>query len=123
MVRCLPRIFRRKEAPAAPAVHDRRQPNDWKAGDLAVCIVPTGQWFPGHPADPAEGELLRVKRVYDEVGNYPDGYRARSYFLTFETKPESGWEVTGFRKPIADAEPAEDEFTALIRRPVREPVS
>jgi hypothetical protein len=103
------RLFGRKASFA-----DHRRANDWKPGDLAVCID-GADWRPVMADDPAEGDVLRVTAVKDKISS-----DRRSYYLYFAEKaPERGWEYTAFRKPVEDSEPAEEEFTALIKRPVR----
>lgn len=93
---------------------------DWRPGDLAQCIaddwiIPTGE-------DPKIGDILRVTKVLDLTGDYPNAGRVRFYALRFEGKRwQGGWETAAFRKLRPVLEPAEEEFTNLIKRPVRQP--
>lgn len=74
-----------------------RSTEDWKAGDLAVCLgIKEGI---GDAVQPAEGDMLRVKHVC-----------AGGLFLHFEGKPDHRhWLAAYFRKVKPDTEPAADE--------------
>lgn len=79
---------------------------DWKAGDLAVCIV--DRWCPcGRPQcgvnaiSPQKEELLCVAGV-----SMCDG----QFFLSFKGKQQGMfWHAIAFRKVKPDTEPAVDE--------------
>lgn len=109
------RLFGRKRA-----IEDRRQSNNWKAGDLAVCVQ--DDWLPDigveRIAAPAIGEVRRVRAVADVT--FKRG--VREYALNLETYGDSWMSCFAFRKAVEDTEPAEAEFTALIKRPVKKPV-
>ena len=73
-----------------------RSPEDWKSGDLAICVTTKGtmrdEW------DPKEHDLLRVHHVCCD-----------GLFLHFEGKPETRhWLAVNFRKVEADTKGAED---------------
>lgn len=114
------RLFGRKPKPAplkqAP-LRDRRHMNeDWRVGDLAVCLY--GNWAHALSDDPARGEINRVSFVCDGVDH---SGRIRTYGLGFVDKSQShAWATTCFRKVRPDTTEAEEEFTALIKRPVRQ---
>jgi hypothetical protein len=111
------RFFGRKSEPTPDERGDGWQ---WQVGDLAVCIG--NDWNPGCAVDlawvPEVGEVLRVAGIEDSFGTY---INARIIVLFFRDKP-CGWDHRGFRKALEDAEPAEAEFTALIKRPIRKRV-
>lgn len=79
---------------------------DWKAGDLAVCIV--DRWCHCGKVDcginalaPKKEELLRVDQVC---------IRGDHCFLHFKAKGEQyAWSHVAFRKVKPDTEPAADE--------------
>lgn len=104
------RLFGRK--PAAP---DLRVSNDWRAGDLAVCIaVPDYSHWLGRPV-PNQGEVCRVTAVYEGVVTIGLHIGSPCFFLRLEGYPH-GYSTFAFRKAVEDTEPAEAEFTALIKR-------
>lgn len=87
---------------------------DWRVGDLAECIA--SRWADSDSADPVKGEIRRVSGIIDGVN---DRYAVRVLALSFEGYGAESWCTTGFRKIRPLHEPAEEEFTALIKRPVR----
>ena len=108
----LPRPFRRPR----PIVDARDRCGTWRVGELAVCE--RDQWEDVEPANPRVGDVLRVAHVADITDR-----GARLIFLGFAGKPANiVWCAAGFRKPVADDQAAEAEFTALLRAPSRQPV-
>lgn len=95
-MRWLSRIFRR--APPPREVVDRRDWNeDWRVGDLAVCIV-DGGWIPGSQYDPAFNDVLRVSGIVEGSRAYGN-QDIWCYGLCFEGKPQNAsWECSRFRK-------------------------
>lgn len=83
---------------------------DWRAGDLAVCI--DDNWVDCPPTAPSLGDLLRVTGVYDATNIV---HNVRVYALTF-VGLGGYFATTGFRKVRPDVTAAETEFTALIKR-------
>ena len=74
-----------------------RSTEDWKPGDLAICLGIKGGV--GDSIEPAEGDLLRVNYVC--MGGL---------FLHFDGKPASRhWLAAYFRKVKPDTKPAVDE--------------
>lgn len=106
------RLFGRKPA-APPIVDDRRCMNeDWRAGDLAVCVVDT--FFPGTVHDPRRDELLRVTDLTEGVAF---GSNCLIYGLSFEGRPSHiFWQAQCFRKVRPAHEAADAEFCAEVRR-------
>lgn len=106
------RLFGRK-----PSVIDaRHMSEDWKIGDLALCI--RDDWTYSDLYDPHVGDLLHVSAIRDGVD---ERSRTRIIGLAFREKPfHFSWSNMAFRKAKEVSEPAEAEFTALIKRPVRE---
>lgn len=109
------RMFGRKQVTI-----DMRETNDWKAGDLAVCIDDDWTSAAAQVAKPALGDVNRVTGIEDEFATYDPNVRA--YFLCLEGYGSTSFQTQMFRKAVEDAEPAEAEFTLLIKRPVRKPV-
>ena len=102
-----------------PVIIDRREYNDWRVGNLAVCV--NDDWTeeaPPHIPLPKIGEIFRVREIRDRVGLM----NCRCYFLYFESPFDYGYESRNFRKAVEDNRAAETEFTALIKRPARKPV-
>lgn len=74
-----------------------RSTEDWKPGDLAICI--NGVWPVANDANPKEGDLVRVRHVC-----------MAGLFLHFEGKPDDRhWMAVHFRKAERDTAPADDE--------------
>lgn len=113
------RIFGRK--PAAPPPEDLRHlGEEIRAGDLVECI--SDSWLEVWPFNPVAGDILRVVGVREGVGRSMSG-DAMIIGLRFEGKPnDRWWSRWSFRKLVQQHAPAEEEFTALIKRPVRKPV-
>lgn len=96
---------------------------DWKIGDLAVCLH--DQWFRGGLipmiAAPKKEQVLRVVGVKHDAapcacGNcYPDG----AIYLNFVEFGSEWWVAEGFRKVRPDAEsdkPAREEGISWFKR-------
>ena len=84
---------------------------DWKAGDLAVCIV--DGWFLGCRHSPRKEEILRV--------NSTGQFGSIGIVLGFDGKPDDHrWAASGFRRIKPDTTPADDsawlESLAFLRR-------
>ncbi|CAD7336120.1 hypothetical protein FIM10_04195 [Sphingomonadales bacterium 56] len=74
-----------------------RSDEDWKHGDLAVCVKADGSM--PDSISPKEGDYLRVTNVC-----------GGGLFLHFEGKPgDRHWLAAHFRKVKPDADPAADE--------------
>jgi hypothetical protein len=73
-----------------------RSTEDWKSGDLAICVEVKASL--GDGVDPKEGDLLRVKHVC-----------GGGLFLHFEGKPDNRhWVAAYFRKVQPDTNAADD---------------
>lgn len=73
-----------------------RSTEDWKTGDLAICVEVKGSL--GDGVDPSAGDLLRVNHVCSD-----------GLFLHFEGKPDSRhWIAAYFRKVQPDTDAADD---------------
>lgn len=107
----LSRIFGRKPEPPVSPPDMRDMSEGWKVGDLAVCIE--GPWFP--MPGPGKGEINRVTEVYDGIATH-GVVGGRAYFLRFQRYVGIRYATNCFRKIRLDAEPCEEEFTALIKR-------
>jgi hypothetical protein len=92
--------FKRK-----PKLIDRRQPNDWKAGDWAECV--SANWSDPEPGDPEIGDILKVVDVceytHTRIG-------VRCFALIFKALPGGVYEARCFRKLV------EQDDAALITR-------
>lgn len=110
--------FKRKPGRGTTAPKDNRFWNeDWQVGDLALCVL-VGTWPWPDLYDPQDGDVLRVSATAEELGSYGSLISV----LKFEGKPQNlGWQCIAFRKIRQSHDPAEAEFTALIRakRPVK----
>lgn len=82
-----------------------RSTEDWKAGDLAICIAVKG--MRGDDIDPKEGDMLRVCHVC-----------TADLFLHFEGKPDNRhWIAANFRKVKPDTKSeGEEEWVRQLRR-------
>ena len=91
--------------------------NDWKVGDLAVCIAEF--WQSNCIHTPRKEEILRVSQV-------GQSFRTEcGLVLGFEGKPQNHrWQAAGFRKIRPDTAPADDaawvEQLKHLRKPSRE---
>lgn len=99
-----------------PPVGNDRAADDWRTGDLAVCIT-GGSWthlWSGMRVDgPKEGELLRVVAV---------GFGMGHHALTFHGGG-SWWTAVCFRKVRPNnREACDPRFAQLIRKHSREGV-
>lgn len=92
--------FKRK-----PKVVDRREPNNWRPGDKAICIADT--WSKRGPCDPEVGDVFTVTSVEDGLAN---GGTLRAYWLRFKAIPAFRYESCAFRKLV------EQDDAALIAR-------
>ncbi|SKB32183.1 hypothetical protein [Sphingopyxis flava] len=95
----------------------RKMNEDWKAGDLAMCVVPF--FFPGSAFDPRLGEILRVSEVTEGPVALVN---AVAYGLRFHGKPANhAWVCTAFIKirPEATADEVEEGIIAKIKRAAR----
>lgn len=107
----LSRLFGRKPAPPPPVIDRRDNSEDWRVGDLAVCLV-DGEWEPVDTG-PRIGDVRRVSGIEERVGHVS---KALLVCLTFGEFPGFAYSSASFRKIRPDAEPCEEEFTALIKR-------
>lgn len=108
-------LFRRRARPAPerPPINE-----DWRVGDLAVCVE--DNWSPG-VVGPRAGEISRVVDVYPglcaRTGMPGWGLRFAGY--------HEGFGAICFRKVQPDAEPAEASFAEFLTRmlPKRAPAT
>lgn len=102
--------FKRKED---PPVQDRRSANDWKCGDLAVCVA--SRWHPDVQSQvsmiPVAGEVYRVCEVYEAINQQ----HILAYWLCIEGFGKIGFESSAFRKAVQDRDACEEEFRIAIR--------
>lgn len=106
----LRRLFSRKPK---PPVDRRGWSEDWKVGDVAVCVNANWDWT--HEADPKVGDVLRVSSLWE--GPTPDKAVVGSG-LRFVGKPQNiAWESKSFQK----IRPAEQCFTEAMRNLLRTP--
>lgn len=111
-------FFRRLFGPPTPPPPvDRRAWNeDWRAGDLAECLVP--YWTPFVPdGAPKMNEIRRVR--FTREGPTIDN-KFLVIGLVFDGS-DYGYCCTCFRKLRQTIEPAEEEFTTYIRTLTGEP--
>lgn len=87
---------------------------DWRVGDLAVCIA-DGTWYGYFPGTgPKMNDICRVRNV--TAGNaLCDG--TPGWYLQFNEYPGvHAFNAQSFRKPEADDRGATEEFTVQIKR-------
>lgn len=95
----------------------------WSVGDLAVCVA--DNWIFNSGNDPKVSDVLRVVAVQHAVVDMrPRGLAVMVAATWLQFRGHMIWYTsTGFRKAEEDRAPAEAEFTALLRRPVRPKVT
>lgn len=108
--------FRRKPTPddtPKPPEEDNRMSEDWRVGDLAVCLA--DNWMLASPFNPKAGDLLRVAAIDRAPGIYEP--EKIIIGLGFEGKPVGAfWHNIRFRKAQTDREPATKSLSEMIRR-------
>ena len=111
--------FRKKTPPAPPPAQAigklPRMNEDWRPGDLAVCIaddwrVPPGEECLGHPR---KDDVLMVTRVAPSQ-SYPR--LRRVWGLTFRGYSTRKYDATCFRKVVPDVSSDETELSERIKR-------
>lgn len=112
-------LFRKKTPPAPPSAQAigklPRMNEDWRPGDLAVCLgddwkVPPGEEHLGHPR---KGDVLMVARVEPSV-SYPD--RRRVWALTLRGYSTRKYDAASFRKVVPDVSSEQTELSERIKR-------
>lgn len=110
------RLFRRRRRPSPP-IEDLRTSEDWRVGDLALCV--SDHWERPEPCDPHVGDVLRVSAVC--TGVTPDNHLIIG--LRFEGKPQTtAWSNISFCKITPTQEPADEEFRVFLKDSLRAPV-
>lgn len=106
-----------RRKPLPPTEIDKRMTEDWRVGDLAVCIFE--DWEIHWPENPKINDLLRVAAV-DVAFSFMQ--EKRFIALGFESKPpQKRWNNTAFRKANNANEPGTMNIDEMIRRHSKQP--
>ena len=104
--------FRRKPAP----MPDKRGWNeDWRVGDLALCV--TDAWTDFIVNAPLPGQVLTVTELREGPAVNGEGLVSG---LAFEGRPFF-WHCAGFRKLRPNERAARETWQALLRNPTETP--
>lgn len=107
-MRFLRRLFRRAPEKGAPRPDPDWRPDpatdDWRAGDLAQCVMPAGSCWRKRAGTEAFGPQLGEVRIIARVEHDPTGSGARLYFRRWQSR---GFDSVAFVKITPRADRAE----------------
>ena len=105
--------FSKRKVPPLPP-QEPKLSEDWKVGDLAVCVV-SGDWDARDGWVPTEGKVYKVI----DVSKGTTAFGVVIFGLVFTESPYCCWDNTAFRKvPPRKEEAADLAFRALFNRAV-----
>lgn len=105
--------FRKKPEPPKEPEKPGPLNEDWKVGDLAICIEQAENWIL-HPGSdvPTQGTSYRVTRLFQDVGYHdPDHIH---WFIALKDM-NNAYTAFSFRKVRQDEEECTTEFAETIK--------